>query len=209
MVAVRGEQLEIGARGQRGIDLRVLRGRELLAVDDDVRDAFLDSVEYIFWFVKDPFAKANNRKVLQAYSADMKRLIRRGVKATTRPSGHAIRDTFATDQGGAIPANLIQCGNNESNSMYIRGSKASGSKIHPARFPAELPRFFIEFLTDPGDLVLDPFAGSNTTGAVAEAMGRRWLSADISAEYVNASKLRFEGAPEAIAEAAGQPSLLT
>jgi site-specific DNA-methyltransferase (cytosine-N4-specific) len=168
-----------------------------------------DSVEYIFWFVKEPFAKANNRKVLQAYSPDMKRLIRRGVKATTRPSGHAIKDTFATDQGGAIPPNLIECGNNESNSTYIRGSKAAGTKIHPARFPAELPRFFIKFLTDPGDLVMDPFAGSNTTGAVAESLRRRWLTCEINEGYAQASKLRFEGAPEAIAEAAGQPSLLS
>jgi len=168
-----------------------------------------DSVEYIFWFVKDPFAKANNRNVLQAYSQDMKRLILRGVKATTRPSGHAIKGTFATDQGGAIPGNLIQCGNNESNSQYIRGSRAAGSKIHPARFPAELPRFFIQFLTDAGDLVLDPFAGSNTTGAVAEELGRRWLATEVNLEYVEASRLRFEGAPQAIAEAAGQPSFLT
>lgn len=167
-----------------------------------------DSVEYIFWFVKDPYAKANNRHVLLEYSPDMKRLITRGVKATTRPSGHAIRSSFATDQGGAIPPNLIQCGNNESNSAYIRGSKAVGSKIHPARFPAELPRFFIEFLTETGDLVVDPFAGSNTTGSVAEEQGRRWLSFEIKRDYAEASQLRFSGAAEAIAEANGQPSLL-
>jgi DNA modification methylase len=168
-----------------------------------------DSVEYIFWFAKDPYAKANNRRVLQAYSPDMRRLIKRGVKATTRPSGHAIKESFATDQGGAIPSNLIQCGNNESNSAYIRGSKAAGSQIHPARYPAELPRFFIQFLTDPGDLVLDPFAGSNTTGAVAEELERRWLACEINADYAVASQLRFEGTREALSEALGQPSLLT
>jgi len=167
-----------------------------------------DSVEYIFWFVKDPYAKANNRRVLLEYSPDMKRLITRGVKATIRPSGHAIKTSFASDQGGAIPPNLIQCGNNESNSVYIRGSKASGSKIHPARYPAELPKFFIEFLTEPGDLVVDPFGGSNTTGAVSEELGRRWLSYEIKRDYAEASKLRFEGAAEAIAVANGQPSLL-
>lgn len=168
-----------------------------------------DSVEYIFWFTKDPYAKANNRQVLLEYSADMKRLIRRGVKATTRPSGHAIRETFASDQGGAIPPNLIQCGNNESNSTYIRGTKAAGAKVHPARFPADLPRFFVEFLTDPGDLVLDPFAGSNTTGAVAEELARQWVSCEISEEYVDASRLRFEGTREALAEAQGQPNFFS
>lgn len=168
-----------------------------------------DSVEYIFWFTKDPFAKANNRQVLLEYSPDMKRLIRRGIKATTRPSGHAIRETFATDQGGAIPPNLIQCGNNESNSAYIRGTKAAGAKVHPARFPADLPRFFIEFLTEPGDLVLDPFAGSNTTGAVAEELDRKWISCELNPDYAAASELRFNGAREALSEEIGQPSLLT
>ena len=167
-----------------------------------------DSVEYIFWFVKDPYAKANNRQVLLEYSADMKRLITRGVKAAIRPSGHAIKTSFASDQGGAIPSNLIQCGNNESNSIYIRGSKATGNKVHPARFPAELPRFFIEFLTEAGDLVVDPFGGSNTTGAVAEELGRRWLTYEIKPEYAEASRLRFEGAAEAIAVANGQPRLV-
>lgn len=46
--------------------------------------------------------------------------------------------------------------------------KEIGVKAHPARFPAKLPEFFIRFLTDPGDVVLDIFAGSNTTGFVCE-----------------------------------------
>lgn len=163
-----------------------------------------DSVEYIFWLVKDPMAKADNRRVLNPYSADMKRLIRRGVKQTTRPSGHIINGTFANDQGGSIPSNLIQCGNNESNSAYIRNSKAAGTKIHPARFPAELPRFFIEFLTDPGDTVMDPFAGSNTTGQVAESLKRRWIGVEVREDYAQESRLRFEGPAEEDEPPAGQ-----
>lgn len=150
-----------------------------------------DSVEYIFWFGKTPHPKADNSQVLQPYSADMMRLIRRGVKHTVRPSGHNITEKFAEDRGGSIPGNLIQCGNNESNSAYVTQTKASGRKIHPARYPAELPRFFINLLTDPGDLVLDPFAGSNTTGAVAEDLGRRWMSVELDPEYLRDSQLRF------------------
>jgi DNA modification methylase len=155
-----------------------------------------DSVEYIYWLIKDPKAKADNRKVLQAYSPDMKRLIAKGLKDTVRPSGHIINGSFATDQGGSIPSNLIQCGNNESNSAYIKGSKLAKKKIHPARFPAELPRFFIEFLTEPGEIVLDPFAGSNTTGQVAEGLKRRWCSVELREDYAEDSRLRFEGMPE-------------
>src|SRR5215213_9504190 len=150
-----------------------------------------DSVEYIFWLSPNKFPKADNSKVLQAYSKDMQRLIKRGIKKTKRPSGHNIKTTFAADKGGSIPPNIIECGNNESNSRYIKESKAQGRKVHPARFPAELPRFFIEFLTEPGDTVLDPFAGSNTTGAVAEQLGRRWLSVERDKTYAQDSQLRF------------------
>jgi DNA modification methylase len=123
----------------------------------------------------------------------MERLIQRGLRNTVRPSGHAIKGSFASNQGGSIPPNLIQCGNNESNSAYIRGSKENNLPIHPARYPAELPRFFIKFLTEPGDLVFDPFAGSNTTGAVAENLRRKWMSVEIRSDYATNSELRFKG----------------
>jgi DNA modification methylase len=155
-----------------------------------------DSVEYLFLFVKEPFANADNRQVLNAYSKDMERLIKRGLKDTVRPSGHVINGSFASDQGGSIPGNLIECGNNESNSAYIRMSKQLGKKIHPARFPAELPSFFIKFLTNAGDLVLDPFAGSNTTGSVAELLGRNWIGIEMNEEYAVDSQLRFGLHPE-------------
>ena len=150
-----------------------------------------DSVEYIFWLSPSERPKANNSNVLLPYSKDMERLIKRGLKQTKRPSGHMIREGFSKDKGGSIPSNLIQIGNNESNSNYIKESKRLGKKIHPARYPAELPRFFMEFLTDSGDLVLDPFAGSNTTGAVAEKLERRWISIERLREYAEDSELRF------------------
>lgn len=150
-----------------------------------------DSVEHCWWLSKSPFPKANNRNVLTEYSADMRRLIERGYRAKSRPSGHKITSKFQVDQGGSIPSNLIERGNNESNSEYIRRCAAAGQKVHPARFPAALPEFFVNLLTDPGDLVLDPFAGSNTTGAVAESLGRRWIGFEFESRYVENSKLRF------------------
>jgi site-specific DNA-methyltransferase (cytosine-N4-specific) len=103
----------------------------------------------------------------------MKRLLVRGYRAKERPSSHKITNKF-TDKGGSIPSNMIERGNNESNSDYIRLCGERGLKPHPARFPAALPEFFIKFLTDPDDLVLDPFAGSNMSGSVAEGLRRRW-----------------------------------
>jgi site-specific DNA-methyltransferase (cytosine-N4-specific) len=158
-----------------------------------------DSVEYIYWLSPTPNPKADNTEVLQEYSRDMKRLIKRGVKNTVRPSGHLIKDTFAADKGGSIPPNLIECGNNESNSFYIKESKKRGHKIHPARFPAALPEFFIKFLTQPKDKVLDPFAGSNTTGQVAERLGRRWIAVEQDRQYAEDSELRFHEIEEAAA----------
>ncbi len=151
-----------------------------------------DSVEYIFWLSPSAFPAADNSRVLRPYSGDMERLIKRAdISQTRRPSGHNIKKSFATDRGGSIPPNLIECGNNESNSRYIKQSKADGKKIHPARYPAELPRFFIEFLTERGDLVVDPFSGSNTTGSVAERLGRRWISLERDEQYAADSELRF------------------
>ena len=155
------------------------------------RQRIKDSVEYVWWLSKSPWPKANNRNVLVPYSPDMKRLIERGYKAKLRPSGHNITSKFQADRGGAIPANLVERGNNESNSGYIAACRAAGYKIHPARFPAALPEFFIKLCTEPGQLVLDPFAGSNTTGYVAEMLGRRWISSELDADYVRASALRF------------------
>jgi site-specific DNA-methyltransferase (cytosine-N4-specific) len=162
-----------------------------------------DSVEYIWWLAKSPHPKANNRKVLQSYSPDMIRLNRRGVRATVRPSGHNIKKGFdAIDSGGSIPPNLVEAeefgpdnilrmGNNAANDTYTKQCKEAGIKIHPARFPAALPEFFIKLLTDEEDLVVDPFAGSNTTGAVAETLGRRWIAVDNVEEYLLASRFRF------------------
>ncbi len=108
-----------------------------------------------------------------------------------RPSGHDISVRFAVGNGGAIPSNLLEIPNTESTSHYLRLCKLSGIEGHPARFPEKLPAFFIKFLTGPGDLVLDFFAGSNTTGMVSEALGRRWIAFELDEGYFAASVFRF------------------
>ncbi|MBI4662196.1 MAG: site-specific DNA-methyltransferase [Verrucomicrobia bacterium] len=108
-----------------------------------------------------------------------------------RPSGHDISRRFADNNGGAIPSNLLQIPNTESNTPYQRHCASVGVKPHPARFPEKLPTFFIEFLTDPGDTVLDIFAGSNTTGRAAEKLDRRWIAFEKDRAYLAASAFRF------------------
>ena len=161
-----------------------------------------DSVEYVWWFGKTAWPKASNRNVLKEYSEDMKRLATREKIATQRPSGHVIRESWKeTKSKGAIPSNVLEAeqypedilimGNNAANDRYTLTCKEKGITIHPARFPASLPEFFINLTTEPNDLVVDIFAGSNTTGAVCEKIGRRWLSFELSEEYVNGGQYRF------------------
>ncbi|MBD1894939.1 site-specific DNA-methyltransferase [Coleofasciculus sp. FACHB-129] len=153
-----------------------------------------DSVNTVWWLSKTDYPKANVSNVLVPYSERMKKLHEnpeKYYKPKARPSGHDIGSGFATNNGGAIPSNLLQIPNSESNSRYIQLCKAVGIAAHPARFPQKLPRFFINFLTDPGDTVLDIFAGSNTTGAAAEALRRRWIAFEQNPSYLAASAFRF------------------
>lgn len=150
-----------------------------------------DAVNVVWWLSKTPNPKADNRKVLKPYSQSMQRLLKNGYKAKMRPSGHEISDKFQKDNQGAIPPNLLEIPNTESNSAYLRRCKAVGIQPHPARFPQGFAEFFIKFLTDRGDIVLDPFAGSNTTGFVAETLQRQWISFEINQVYVAGSRYRF------------------
>ena len=169
-----------------------------------------DAVECLWWLSKTPWPKADNQKVLQEYSPDMQRLLGRGYRAKERPSGHRITRKFK-DNGGSIPPNVLICGN-KANGHYLSRCNETGRKPHPARFPAAIPLFFIRFLTDKDDLVLDPFAGSNTTGEVCEAEGRRWIAIERDREYLETSTFRFEpresatedGAPELLARKRGR-----
>ncbi|MFN2400673.1 MAG: site-specific DNA-methyltransferase [Gemmatimonadaceae bacterium] len=150
-----------------------------------------DAVNTIWWLSRTEWPKADNRRVLRPYSDSMRSLLKNGYKPKLRPSGHDISDNFKHDHGGSIPHNLLQISNTESNSLYLRKCAEKGIKPHPARFPLGVPAFFIKFLTDPGDLVLDIFAGSNVTGKAAEDLGRRWLAMELNKEYLATSKYRF------------------
>ena len=153
-----------------------------------------DAVNTVWWFSKTDFPKADVSNVLAPYSERMKKLLEDSEKYYTpkeRPSGHKISTSFGKDNNGAIPPNLLQIPNSESNSQYLKLCKKVKTKGHPARFPSKLPEFFIKFLTEKNDIVLDIFAGSNTTGAVAENLGRNWISFEEERSYLATSAFRF------------------
>lgn len=156
-----------------------------------------NSVNTIWWLSKTEWPKSNIKNVLAPYSSRMQHLISHPEdfvkeEGIERPSGHVMgKASWAKDNGGAIPPNLLQYSNCESNSQYLRYCKAVGIKGHPARFPASLPEFFIKFLTDEDDIVVDIFGGSNTTGWAAESLNRRWMTFELLQEYVATSAFRF------------------
>lgn len=177
-----------------------------------------DSFTNVWWISKTDYPKADNRRVLRPYSRAMKQLLKKqSYNAGYRPSEHRIsQQSFMKDHGGSIahnvlelepmdaerevrlpevlqlPENALALSNNNSNDHYHRTCRERGIRPHPARMPAGLASFFIEFLTDPGDLVLDPFAGSNTTGYAAERAGRRWVAIEAQEGYAEQSVIRLQ-----------------
>lgn len=176
-----------------------------------VKDAFTR----LWWMSPVARPKANNRNVLTGYSDSMKRLLTRGTyNPGPRPSEHKIgSSSFLKENQGAIPPNvlvpavdqllpdflealpqlhgLLSIANTISNDPFQEYCREKKLPSHPAKMPTRLAEFFIRFLTEAGDLVLDPFGGSNTTGFVAERLGRRWLTIEANTEYATTSEARF------------------
>lgn len=172
----------------------------------------IDSFTHVWWMSKSDFPKADNKKVLRPYSKSMKALLKRqSYNAGKRPSEHKIsKDSFLKEHQGSIMHNVIELenmdetrelrlpqsifsiSNTRSNDFFLNACRERGIQPHPARMQPELVSFFIEFLTDKNDIVLDPFAGSNTTGLRAEDLGRKWIGIEVDKEYGNQSMIRFE-----------------
>jgi len=153
-----------------------------------------DSFTRLWWMSACDRPKADNRRVLREYSESMKTLLASGrYNPGKRPSEHNIGETsFLKDNGGAIPPNVLEIANTQASDPYQNYCRARGLIPHPSRMPLDLPKFFIKFLTEEHDLVLDPFAGSNTTGAAAETLKRQWISIEAQASYVESSRGRFQ-----------------
>lgn len=170
----------------------------------------VDSFTHVWWLAKSDRPKADASRVLRPYSDAMKSLIKRKqYNDGERPSHHKVSEKgFLRDNGGALPHNFFEMealdplraprlpnafafANTSSNDGFTKACKKAGVIPHPARMPVGLAAFFIEFLTVPGDIVVDPFAGSNTTGFAASTLKRRWLSLDIQRDYAEQSRLRF------------------
>ncbi len=171
----------------------------------------VDSYTHIWWMAKTDFPKADNSRVLRPYSKSMRQLLaRQDFNSGLRPSEHHISENaFLKNCGGSISHNIFEIepldenrerrlpnafsfSNTASNDFFSRVCKEREIIPHPARMPTGLAAFFIQFLTEREDWVLDPFAGTNTTGYAAQRLGRRWLAIDASDDYAKQAQIRFE-----------------
>ncbi len=172
----------------------------------------VDSYTHVWWMSKSDYPKADNSKVLRPYSKSMQKLLKtKKFNAGKRPSEHKIsKSAFAKNNGGSIahnlfeleplddnrkvrlPHNVLSFSNSNSNDYFLRKCREKKITPHPARMHAGLISFFMDFLTDEKDLVLDPFAGSNTTGYIAEKKNRKWVSIEINEDYAYDSIIRFD-----------------
>ncbi|MFT7036817.1 MAG: DNA modification methylase [Cyclobacteriaceae bacterium] len=172
----------------------------------------VDSYTHVWWIAKSDFPKADNSKVLRPYSKSMLNLLKKQkYNSGKRPSEHQISEKgFLKDNGGSIahnffemesldqerdvrlPHNVLSFSNTNSNDHFLSKCREVGVTPHPARMSAGLVNFFIEFLTDEKDIVLDPFGGSNTTGYCAELLNRKWISFELDENYIQQALIRFQ-----------------
>lgn len=152
-----------------------------------------DSFTHVWWMSASDRPKADNRRVLKEYSAAMLNLLaKQKYNSGKRPSEHHIGETsFLRNNNGAIPPNVLTYSNTSSSNDYLRYCREHDLQPHPARMSPELPAFFIKFLTTQKNLVMDTFAGSNVTGAVAESLKRRWIAIESRRDYIDGSRGRF------------------
>lgn len=152
-----------------------------------------DSYTHVWWMARTEKPATYQRAVLKPYSDSMEKLLKRGsYNSGVRDSGHDIGETsFLTNNGGAIPGSVFNFSNTQSGDPYRKYCRDRGLTVHPAPMQAKLAEWFIKFLTKEGDLVFDPFGGSNTTGAMAEELGRKWVAVEPLTEYIEGSKGRF------------------
>lgn len=156
--------------------------------------------EPVLWFTNDPKACfADNRRVLQPHSDRQKRLIAQGGESRSADYGdgaYKLRPgSYGRPTEGRIPRNVLQIGHASQEVVRARRvAHEAGLPTHGAMMPLRLAMFLIQFLTQPGQLVTDLFAGWNTTGLAAELTERRWITTERIAEYAAGSGSRFESA---------------
>ncbi len=159
--------------------------------------------EPVLVFCNDPLRSfADNRRVYQPHSEEHKKLIAAGGERRARANSdgaYRVRvGAYANETPGRIPKNVLRMGHSCADQRRMRKlAREAGLPVHGATMPLALAMFLVQYLSRPGDLVVDPFGGTMTTAKACQELGRLWMSSEIVAEYLMAGRLRF--APEHLA----------
>ncbi len=145
-----------------------------------------DALEYCFQFAKSPNWQFFPEHCLSPARWDAKDRERRKKLAhnyvrVNAPSGQG-RKRVQAGPDMVRPSTLL----------HLEPEFSPNPSKHPARFPLALPKFFINLLTRPGQLVVDPFGGTGTTGLAAEQLGRKWIAVELDPKYAAVVPSRFE-----------------
>jgi DNA modification methylase len=157
--------------------------------------------EPIYWFTNNPIkCLSNNNRVLQPHSEQhLKYLQNKHLINEYRinsDGAHIVRNTsYNNITKGKIPKNIFERGHKcKDQDEYKKYCKEINIPYHGASFPLDLAKFFISFLSDEEDLIVDPFGGSLTVAKGAEELNRRWLSSDNIWQYLRGAFGRFKTA---------------
>lgn len=156
--------------------------------------------EAALWFAKDARqCLSNNMRVLQPHTDRHRRELEKGFQRSERHSdgAYSLRPgrSFANQTRGKIPRNVLSYGHScSSQRRYKRQARELGLPVHGAPLPCSLVKFLVEFLSAPGDLVVEPFGGSMTVPLVCEQTGRPWIASELYGQYIAGGAGRFAGA---------------
>lgn len=147
-----------------------------------------DRIEYIFHFVK--FSnnfKSNMDAVREPYQESSLKRFKNNVHGNDKilSDGTTILTTkkqSIPNPKGTKPITVFRF----DTCSALRGIK------HPAPFHPQLPNFFIKWLTEKNDLVLDPFVGSGTTAISCIMNNRKYIGFDINSKYIKDSRRRIQ-----------------
>lgn len=160
-----------------------------------------EAYEVCLWFCNDPtLCIADNRRVLEPHTETHKMLIARGGEqryAVNGDGAHRIYPgSYSRETEGRIPRNVFRISNTcQSQRNYKRRCRELGLIAHGATMPLALARKLVRFLTEIGQLVVDPFSGSITTGLACELEGRPWAATENVFEYIRGGAERFVSFP--------------
>lgn len=153
--------------------------------------------EPILFFSNNPLAsKANNRNILLPNSERMTSLYRAGGEnreVTYGDGAYSLsQNSYSKETLGTLQSNVLKIsGNCKDTRLVNKIAPLLGLSRHGAMYPSALPELLIRWLTEEGQLIVDPFAGSNKTGLMAEKLNRMWISIERVADYIQLSRALF------------------